>query len=233
MLERKCMTAQRYAELLSIAKGAVDTIELIYDGNEINDGSIKFDDRQLKYIIGVFCINAIEAFVNYLGYVFDDHWKLYEKANFWQQYERLMKLLKNLNISVSEIEKYPFNDFKKYREEIRNEITHVHSSKHDYQEMKVNNDGKEEFTEAIKMINSWGYLENDEAIKLYKESEGFIKNLHKRIKINFEPLDFLNHLDKSVLKLENRQLRQILLNRFLYNPLNSIPITIAPGIIKL
>ena len=91
------LRAKRYAELLEIAEGSLECYRIFIntDSNTILYRQYnKLEGKQHLIISMTFSITAIEAFINHLGYIFDNDWKQYERSNFFDQYKRIIAVLR-------------------------------------------------------------------------------------------------------------------------------------------
>lgn len=241
---RKKMTAGRYAELFSIANAASNLFEKMYIDRDYSLLSqIKFQPDHLLAIAVTNAINGLEAFVNYIGFIFDSEWyEKYQRKNFWDQYRRVITILKSIKtkggIIISDP---PFDNFESYRNLIRNPFGHIHSSQHDIQILHKEkiDDAKVDFKESHEMIHSWIQVTHEEAIDALKKSRQFVINIYDEFKKNFfqsSPLllilhraGYFNQLridellrDPSIIPFYDE--RQSLLSRFMQDPLNPIPV---------
>lgn len=219
----KTMTARRYAELLRKASAALCTYEYLERENFVLPKCIEFFEPKDFLIIAVdSSISALEAFVNHVGYILIDDWKEYEERNFWMQYKKLISQLEILNIPVNNISETPYNNFKRHRDTVRNPCHHVHSSKHDIQQITRKNliDRGLDLQESMEMIMEWTKTEREDAKSAYQETLKFITYFKDEFEKNFfhsKLLSIILRRDQKV-KVSTDDGRQHLLRRLIQNP---------------
>lgn len=243
-MTRKEMTARRYAELFSIADAALDLFKKMdIDSDYSLLSQIKFQPDHLLAIAATNAINGLEAFVNHIGFIFDSEWSAkYQRKNFWDQYARVISILKLLKTKEQiVINDQPFDDFENYRESIRNPFGHVHSQNHDIKILRkeIIDCAEVDFKESHEMIHSWIQVTYEVAFDVLQKSLQFVTNIHTEFKKNFfqsfklaQILHRSGYFDQLSLDevLRNPNIipfydeRQSLLGRFMRDALNHVPV---------
>lgn len=240
---KKEMAARRYAELFSISDAALDLFKKKYIDEDKNLYHIKFRAQHLLSIAVNSLINGVEAFINHIGFIFDNEWCKFEKKGFWDQYRRVINILNSIEVKTNDIgiDKSPYDEFKKYRESVRNTFNHVHPSEHDvkiYHKEEIDNQ-ENDFKESYEMLNCWINLSYEETFEIYKKSIKFIELIHDNFEKNLFQSDklvvilykagyFRNQTiveisrDLNTIPFYNE--RQLLLERFMEDPLNWVAV---------
>lgn len=232
----KIMKAKRYAELLRKAKANLHTY------NYLLENKFKFPEclegfKPEDFLVGSVdaSISAIEAFVNRLGYIFIDNWQEIEANNFWMQYKKVINILQCLDIDIASIKKTPYQDFKKYREIVRNPYHHVKSSKHDVNQVRRNSplDIEEDMQESIKMLHCWVAPTLEDAKNACEQTELFIKYFQAKFKEKFFDSFTLEEilLVQRNGNLSDDELRQELLRYYIDDPLHSLALVVQTNVI--
>jgi hypothetical protein len=222
---KNTLTAQRYSDLLRIAKSALETHKIIRDITKDLSvertetalsrlENIKFSRSDCCIIALDYSISATEAFINHLGYIFCDDWSSkFEEKNFWNQYEKVKSTLNSLLrdfINNFNMLPTPYIDFENLRNK-RNKIHHPHSSKHDYssEEGCLENDDSD-IERSFRMLSeTWVSISINEAQLAFDSTNNFIKSIHDSLK----KAKYLSQIN-----FNNLSGRKTLLNNFLENP---------------
>lgn len=123
-----------YHKLFAIAQGAMRTANSIRKPHDRNSNAhsdavpyhhcLFLESAQLEVVALDYAIAALEAYVNYLGYIFIDGWAVLQKKHFWGQYEQVRDSFAKLQIVWPE---QPLPQYRVLRDK-RNQLHHVHSA---------------------------------------------------------------------------------------------------------
>ena len=118
MQEPLQLDGEAYVALLMIAKNALKTanalrVDMQYESLEA------LLPNQLDVIALDYAISALEAYINYLGFIFINAWRTVQRKNFWIQYEQLAHGFKKIGIDLGD------EPLRRYRE-LRDKRNHLH-----------------------------------------------------------------------------------------------------------
>lgn len=204
-------TCHAHSMLLRMADGAINTYVVMQDNvDNLTEYKkyVKIYQSDLLFIALDCSISALEAFINHIGFIIDVEWSQHEAKNFWKQYERIIKLLKSLNIDISFIESTPYKDFTSHRD-IRNALHHPHASMHN----KVIRKDRSKMTSK----EQWG--ETDELLRLagnvdFSVAQSVNDNIRSFIEILCQQFSEL----KPSFLLQLKEDKQNLLRRIIAQP---------------
>ncbi len=202
MITEKELIFQAHSMLFNVADGALQTFKVIERNDPLTCDYVKLHPNDLLLFVLDYSISALEAFINLIGFIFDDCWIDYEKKNFWDQYQRVMEVLIKFNLDITHLVNFPYSQFSSHRS-IRNAIHHPHASKgnriiaSDRSIMSREERNKETWS----LLTAQPHINKNEAEQAYQEVKDFIEELCSQFKKI--PLNKLGNLDghrQSILK---------------------------------
>jgi len=133
------MQKQAYEKLFAIAKAALTT------STGSPNSSVFLLPEQLAAIALDYAVSALEAYVNYLGYIFIDAWPVLQRKHFWGQYEQISEALAKLNIELPE---EPIINYRSIREK-RNHLHHAQAMSDDQRFSRISVDDAKQAVDAV------------------------------------------------------------------------------------